>query len=56
MLAEPGALTLHAEAAHEETLRRIQDLITGLLNRSGRRDRLTVTWQQPEAHTAPPAD
>jgi hypothetical protein len=41
MLANPGALTLRAEAADEETLRRIQDLITGLLGRFGRRDHLT---------------
>ena len=34
MQANPGALTLRAEAADEETLRRIQDLITGLLNGS----------------------
>ena len=51
MHAGPGALTLCAEAADEETLRRIQNLITGLLNRFGRRDHLTVTWQWPEAHT-----
>ena len=52
MHANPGALTLHAEAADQETLRRTQDLITGLLHRFGRRDHLTVTWQQPETHTA----
>jgi hypothetical protein len=52
MHANPGALTLRAEAADQETLRRTQDLITGLLNRFGRRDHLTVTWQQPDAHTA----
>ena len=52
MQASPGALTLRAEAADQETLRRTQDLVAGLLDRFGRRDHLTVTWQRPEAHTA----
>jgi hypothetical protein len=52
MQASPGALTLSAEAADEEALQRIQDLVAGLLGRFGRRDHLKVTWQQPEAHTA----
>ncbi len=52
MQASPGALTLRTEAADEEALRRIQDLVAGLLGRFGRRDHITVTWQQPEAYTA----
>jgi hypothetical protein len=56
MHANPGALTLRAEAANEDILRQIQDLITGLLHRFGRRDHLTVHWQRPAAHTIQPAD
>src|SRR5215472_5665990 len=41
-----GTLTLHAEAADEENLRRIQDLITARLERFGQRDHLKVDWQQ----------
>jgi hypothetical protein len=44
--ATPGTLTLRAEAADEENLRRIQDLVASRLERFGRRDQLTVTWQQ----------
>jgi hypothetical protein len=43
----PGTLTLHAEAADEENLRLIQDLIASRLERFGRRDQLKVTWQEP---------
>jgi hypothetical protein len=45
MHAAPGTLMLHAEADSEESLRRIQDLLTARLQKIGRRDRLTVTWQ-----------
>ena len=45
--ATPGALTLRAEAADEENLRRIQDLMADRLERFGRRDQLKVTWQRP---------
>src|ERR1035438_7470724 len=52
--ATPGTLRLRAEAADEENLTRIQDLVAGRLERFGRRDRLTVTWQrthEPEGGT-----
>jgi len=42
-----GALMLRVEAADEDNLRRLQDLIASRLERFGRRDRLTVTWQRP---------
>ena len=42
-----GALMLRVEAADEDHLRRLEDLIASRLERSGRRDRLTVTWQRP---------
>jgi hypothetical protein len=52
MSVSPGTLTLRAQAADAEALVRIQDLVTGRLERFGRRERLEVTWQQvPE----PPA-
>jgi hypothetical protein len=48
MQAVPGALRLRAEAADEESLRRIQELITVRLEKIGRRDQLTVRWQATE--------
>lgn len=38
-------LTLHAEAEDQRTLRRLQDAMKGRLERIGRRDALTVTWE-----------
>jgi hypothetical protein len=56
--AEPGLLTLRAEADSEDNLTQIQDLIAGRLQKFGRREHLTVTWRPahaPAAHrTAPP--
>lgn len=49
MRAAPGTLTLCAEAANENDLRQIQDLVAGRLEKIGRRDHLTVTWQRSEA-------
>jgi len=43
--ANPDTLTLRAQAADEENLRRIQELIAGRLEKFGRRDHLKVTWQ-----------
>jgi hypothetical protein len=48
MQALPGRLAVRAEAAGEEDLRRIQDLLTARLERFGRREHLTVTWRTPE--------
>ena len=45
MRALPGLLAVRAEAADEESLRRIQDLLTARLQKFGRREHLTVTWQ-----------
>src|SRR5712691_5745789 len=45
MHATPGTLALRAEAASEEDLRRIQDLLTARLEKIGRRDHLVVIWQ-----------
>ncbi len=54
--AGPDTLTARAEAASQESLQRIQDLITRNLERFGRRDHLKVTWQRPQAPTAQPGE
>jgi hypothetical protein len=54
--ASPGDLALRAEAANEEDLGRVQDLITGLLGRIGRRDHLTVNWQRSGTPTVQPGE
>ena len=46
MRALPGLLAVRAEAADEESLRRIQDLLTSRLQKFGRREHLTVNWQE----------
>ena len=51
MRAWPGRLEVRAEAADEERLRQIQDLITARLQKFGRRENLTVNWQQPQPDT-----
>lgn len=53
MEATPGALTLHAQAADEENLQRLQDLVAAHLARFSRRDPLTVSWQRFEAPAVP---
>jgi len=45
--ADPGTLRLRADAADEPSLRRIQDMLTTRLEKFGRREHLTVTWQPP---------
>ena len=47
--ADPGSLTLHADAADEESLTRIQDMIAGRLEKFGRRENLSVTWHPEQA-------
>jgi hypothetical protein len=54
MQATPDTLTVRAEAADEDSLRRIQDLVAERLGRFGRRDHLTVSWQQPDASEVQP--
>jgi hypothetical protein len=53
MQAAPNVLTLRLEAADEEKLRQLQDLVTGHVERFGRRERLAVTWRRPEAPASP---
>lgn len=43
--AGPDALTLRVEAGDAQSLRRMQEVLTGDLERFGRRDGLSVTWQ-----------
>jgi hypothetical protein len=45
MQAAPGALRRRAQAADQASLRQIQDMLTTRLERFGRREHLTVTWQ-----------
>ena len=52
MQADPGTLTVRAEATDKESLQQIQDLITRNLERFGRREHLKVNWQRPETATA----
>jgi len=52
MQAGPGTLTVRAEAASDESLQRVQDLITRNLERFGRREHLKVTWQPLQTPTA----
>ena len=44
--SEATTLTLRIQAADEENLHRIQDIITKDLERFGRRDNLTVNWHR----------
>ena len=52
MRASPGLLAVRAEAADEESLGRIQDLLTARLEKFGRREHLTVSWRRPGAASA----
>jgi hypothetical protein len=49
LTAGPGSLTLRADAADEENLARIQDMIAGRLAKFGRRENLSVTWRPVQA-------
>lgn len=53
--ATDEALTLRAEADDPDHLQRIQDGIARRVERIGRRDGLTVTWQPALPEPAPPA-
>jgi len=51
--ASADTLTLRAEAADKENLRKIQDIITRDLGRFGQRDGLAVNWQPAHTPEAP---
>lgn len=46
--ADPGVLTLRAEAPDEESLHQLEQRVADRLVQVGRRDRLTVTWAPPQ--------
>lgn len=52
MDATPHTLTLRVDAGNEENLRRLQEVLTRNVTRFGRRDRLEVIWQSPDAGVA----
>ena len=54
MRATPGTLTLRAEAADQASLQRIQDMLTTRLEKFGRREHLSVTWQPAAAAAGEP--
>ena len=54
MRASPGLLAVRAEAADEDSLRRIQDLLAARLQKFGKREHLTVTWQRSGPAAAEP--
>ncbi|MFF0765039.1 DUF2218 domain-containing protein [Streptomyces sp. NPDC003737] len=47
--AGPDSLTLRVEAADRDSLQRIQRLVTGRMQKIGKRDALQVTWRQADA-------
>jgi hypothetical protein len=52
--ATPGTLALRAEAADEESLERVQAIIARDIERFGKRNQLTVSWQRAKAPSAQP--
>ncbi|MBT2225765.1 DUF2218 domain-containing protein [Nonomuraea sp. NEAU-A123] len=54
LAAEAGALTLLVEAADEDGLRQIRDIVSRDFERFSRRDPLTVTWHRSETSDAAP--
>jgi hypothetical protein len=46
--ADPGVLTLRAEAPDQESLHQLEQRLGDRLQQVGRRDRLTVTWAPPQ--------
>jgi hypothetical protein len=53
--ATAGTLSLRAEAADAENLRRIQDMLATRLEAFGRREHLMLTWQPPGTPANGPA-
>jgi len=55
MEASAGTLTLRAEAADQENLQRVQDIVARDIERFGKRDHLTVMWNRPGEPAPPPS-
>lgn len=53
--ADADRLVLRVDAPDETTLHRLQDGLTRRLEKIGRRDQLSVGWQQPDAAPGDPA-
>jgi hypothetical protein len=53
--ADGNLLTLRAEAADEESLRRVQDIVTRDIERFGSREHLHVSWQPTGPRSPLPA-
>lgn len=54
--AQPGQLTIRAEAPDQANLQRIQDLLTRRVRTLAHREQLTITWQPaPAADPRDPA-
>jgi hypothetical protein len=49
LAANANTLTLRIDASDEDRLQQIQDVITRDLDRFGRRERLLVNWNRPNA-------
>lgn len=56
MQASPGTLILRTEAADEDNLRRVQEIVAADIERFGTRDHLTVNWQRPASPATQPSD
>ena len=54
--AQPGLLSLRAEAPDEESLRQIQGRVAERLALFGRREQITVAWTPPRGTREPTAD
>ena len=54
MQAAPGTLRVRAEAVDQASLEKIQDMLTTRLEKFGRRENLTVSWQPIRMPTAGP--
>jgi hypothetical protein len=54
MQATTGTLTLRAEATDQDSLQRVQDIVARDIERFGKRNQLTVSWQRAEAPSAQP--
>ncbi|MER7810363.1 DUF2218 domain-containing protein [Streptomyces sp900116325] len=54
--ATSDTLSLRVDADHEDTLQRLQNGITARLEKIGRRDQLTVTWQRCQTPPGPPGE
>ncbi|MFJ8023615.1 DUF2218 domain-containing protein [Streptomyces sp. NPDC096311] len=54
--ATSDTLSLRVDADDEDTLQRLQNGITARLEKIGRRDQLTVTWQRRQTPPGPPGE